>query len=79
MGEAGPTGRTGIDGFPGLRGEVGRPGERGEKGNRCSIILRYGKTGEKNVQRVLQAKCQISNTYLPKFLYILLYVEANPV
>ena len=30
-----------------MKGEVGPPGERGEKGNRCSIILRNGKTGKK--------------------------------
>ena len=46
-GEAGPLGEMGAYGEPGLKGEVGPPGERGEKGNRCSVILRYGKTGEK--------------------------------
>lgn len=57
-GEMGPKGEMGIKGetFWGAKGEVGPPGKRGEKGNRCSVILRYGKTGKKNVQRALQAK-----------------------
>ena len=55
-GEAGPPGNTRAVGDPGIKGEVGPPGERGERGNRCSTILRYGKTGEKKAQRVLQAK-----------------------
>ena len=46
-GEAGPPGETGAYGDRGMKGEVGPPGERGERGNRCSITLRYGKTGEK--------------------------------
>ena len=59
--EAGPPGEKGDKGemgetFWGAKGEVGPPGESGEKGNRCSIILRYSKTGKKSVQRVLQAK-----------------------
>ena len=57
-GEMGPKGDMGIKGEPswGAKGDVGPPGERGEKGNRFSITLRYGKTGNKNVQRVFQAK-----------------------
>ena len=48
-GGMGPKGEMGIKGetFWGAKGEVGPPGERGEKGNRCSVILRYGKTGKK--------------------------------
>ena len=55
-GQPGEWGQAGPPGDTGIKGEVGLPGERGERGNRCSIILRYGKTGEKNAQRVLQAK-----------------------
>ena len=56
QGLPGEIGAAGVPGEKGMKGEVGPPGERGEKGNRCSIILRNGKTGKKNVQRVLQAK-----------------------
>ena len=49
-GAMGPKGDMGIKGetFWGTKGEVGPPGKRGEKGNRCSIILRNGKTGKKH-------------------------------
>ena len=47
QGLPGEIGAAGVPGEKGMKGEVGPPGERGEKGNRCSIILRNGKTGKK--------------------------------